>query len=884
MGRKNKKKSVTDGQKKSSVILWPIHMVFLFLALTGEFILTPIKFFFSFIIVGSRDCIRDIPILSPFKIQKKRIAKKHQSSAKNRRNGLSFARFTIFSRFNTLTTGRLRTNTLPDALLMIQRVTLAINKHLGVRKGWRNTRTFLAQINTAIMQLIHRYFIFMHQIPLRIHAFKPRNVLPRQPLLLHSSQKKNRTKPMRNLHPRRGVFFLWFTSGIVVSVCFLIVPFEFYRVVSVLPNPKLLAARDVPVTTKILDRNGILLYEIYSDENRTPVPLSEIPDIVKNSTISIEDRDFYKHQGFSIRGILRAADQTLLNDRLQGGSTITQQLIKSTLLTPEITIQRKLKEVILAFWAEQMYTKNQILEMYLNQIPYGGTAWGIESAAQTYFGKSVQNLTLSEAALLAGLPAAPSDYSPYGSNKEKAINRQKEVLSRMVENHYITKQEADEAAAQPLIFRQQTVPIRAPHFVFYVRDYLLKRYGPRLVERGGLRVITTLDSSLQDQVQTIVKNQIATLTPLHVGNGAALVTNPKTGDILAMVGSKNYFDIASDGNVNVTTALRQPGSSIKVVTYAAALEHGFTAASILQDSPVSYPLAGQAPYTPVNYDGRFHGPVPLRYALGNSFNIPAVKTLNTVGIPTMQDKAKLMGIDTWNQPERYGLSLTLGGAEVTMVDMAEVYGTLANQGKHMDLFPILSITDYAGNSIEQGNPASPIQAVSSGVSWILSNILSDNAARVMEFGPSSNLVIPGKTVSVKTGTTNEKRDNWTIGYTPSYVVTVWVGNNDNSPMNQQLASGITGAAPIWQEIMKLLLKDKPDEIQSKPDDIISVPCYYGKNEYFIKGTEPQGGRCQGLPLTTPQPTQQTMITPVSRIQDKDLASEQDRREPGKKKR
>ncbi len=643
----------------------------------------------------------------------------------------------------------------------------------------------------------------------------------------------------------------FFTSGVAVTIIFFFAPYVTYSWLRALPNPELLSKRDIQVTTKIFDRNGLLLYEIYADQNRTPIPLSEIPAYVKEATIAIEDQDFYRHNGISLRGIIRAVRETLLNNQIQGGSTITQQLIKSALLTPEVKLTRKIKEIILAFWAERLYTKNQILEMYLNQVPYGGTAWGIEAASQTYFNKSVVELSLAEAALLAGLPQAPTEYSPFGSHPQKAFERQKEVLRRMVEDRYITVKEESDALNTPIVFAQPRTSIKAPHFVMYVKNLLEKEYGLRLVEQGGLRITTSLDLSLQEKAEEIVASHINNLAALQVGNGAALITNPKTGEILSMVGSKNYFDLAGEGNVNVTTSLRQPGSSIKVITYAAALENGFTPASIIDDSPVIYQTPGSPPYVPVNYDGRFHGPTPLRYALANSYNIPAVKILAKLGVQTMINTGRLMGITSWSDESRYGLSLTLGGGDVTMLEMAQVYGTLANEGKHVTLMPILEITDYTGRVIKRNKPKGATQAIKPEVAWLISNILSDNTARIAAFGPNSSLVIPGKTVSVKTGTSNEKRDNWTIGYTPSFVVSVWVGNNDNSPMNPYLTSGVTGAAPIWHDLMVELLKDTPDEIPSKPDSVVSVPCYFGRPEYFISGTQPSSGRCAAVPTATP---------------------------------
>lgn len=640
-----------------------------------------------------------------------------------------------------------------------------------------------------------------------------------------------------------------------------------YIIISGLPHPNLLKHRHIPKTTKLFDRNGILLYEIFDEENRTPIPLTEIPDTIKNAVIAIEDKDFFIHNGFSLSGIIRATRETILKKQLQGGSTITQQLVKSTLLTPEITLERKIKELILAYWTERLYTKEQILEMYLNEVSFGGTAWGIESASQTYFGKSVKDLTLAETAFLAGLPQSPSLYSPFSGNKEKAIERQHNVLRRMVEDGYITEEQAQEAKQQPLIFVQPKISIQAPHFVWYVKDYLERRYGKTLVERGGLRVVTTLDLPLQQQIESIVANNIKILANLQVTNGATLVTNPKTGEILAMVGSNNYFDTQNDGNVNVTTSLRQPGSSIKVVTYAKAIEDKkITAATIFEDLPVSYDLPDQPPYKPVNYDGRFHGLVPTRLALGNSYNIPAVRVLHMIGIDAMIAQGEQMGIDTWKERNRFGLSLTLGGGEVTMIDMAEVYGTLANLGTRVDLIPIQSIENCKGTPLSIQQP-SPVQALSPETAWIITNILSDNWARTQAFGPNSKLVIPGKTVAVKTGTTDQKRDNWTIGYTPSYVVAVWVGNNDNKPMHPYLTSGITGSAPIWHEIMKTLLEERPDEIQLKPDRVIAIPCYGNRVEYFIQGTEPRHW-CGFSPTPTQkQKNQQFNITSQDKRED-----------------
>jgi penicillin-binding protein 1C len=634
-------------------------------------------------------------------------------------------------------------------------------------------------------------------------------------------------------HPHLRIKF--FAIGFLFCVIFLLIPFLLYTFLMSLPNPKLLTERELPQTTKIFDRNGKLLYQIYANENRTLVPLNSIPKNLINSTIAIEDKDFYTNPGFDINGIIRAAIADVSGKPIQGGSTITQQLIKSTLLTPEVSLTRKIKEIILAFWAERIYTKNQILEMYFNQVPYGGTAWGIEAASETYFGKNVKDLDLAQCAFLAGMPQAPTTYSPYGDNPTLWKQRQKEVLDKDYQLKYISLKQENQALSENLTFQLPQTPIFAPHFVMYIKDLLVQRYGLALVEKGGLNVTTSLDFNLQNDVQQIVSDEVTNDAYLNLTNGAALVTNPGNGDILAMVGSTNYDDV-NGGNVNLTTALRQPGSSIKVTTYATALSDGFTAASILDDSPITYQIPGSVPYSPVNYDGKFHGKVPLRFAFANSFNVPAVKTLQAVGIPAMVDMAKKMGITTWGNPDQYGLSLTLGAAEVKMTDMATVYGTVANLGKRVDLDPILKVANYDGSISYQKQTELPNLVLDPGVSYIISNILADNNARSLEFGANSPLNIPNHTVSVKTGTTDSKRDNWTIGFTPQNLVAVWVGNNDNSPMSQNLASGITGAAPIWNKIMTLLLGNASNAVEPMPDDVVMKKCQ-GRNEYFIKGTE-----------------------------------------------
>lgn len=666
--------------------------------------------------------------------------------------------------------------------------------------------------------------------------------------LLRKQNKKLHSKPViifQFRKPRRGrkpkpikiplkSKLKYLTIGIFVSILFFFLPGLILIFLQDLPSPNELALRQIPQTTKIFDKNGKLLTQIYASQNRTLIPLSDIPKTMRQATLAIEDKNFYKHPGFDLPSIIRALKVNYSGKTVQGGSTITQQLIKSSILTPEKSLTRKFKELVLALWAERIYTKNQILEMYFNQVPYGGTAWGIEAASLTYFDKHTKDLDLAQSSFLAGLTSAPTIYSPYGTNPNLWKQRQKQVLANMVNLGYISPRQAEAAEKEKLNFKKQQTAIHAPHFVAYIKELITQKYGLPMLEKGGLNITTSLDLNTQKMAEKIVKEEVENNAYLNLNNGAALITNPQNGDILAMVGSRDWND-PDIGNFNVAVSLRQPGSSIKVVTYAAALENGLTAASILEDTPITY--TGYAtPYSPVNYDGRYHGRVPLRVALANSFNIPAVKTLNRIGIPAMVNLGKKMGISNWDEPENYGLSITLGAAEVTMLDMASVYGTLANQGSRVDTDPILKITDSSGSILEQKTQVQSVQVLKKGVAFILSDILADNKARSMEFGSNSPLNIPGHTVSVKTGTTDNKRDNWTDGYTKDYVVIVWVGNNDNTPMSPNLASGITGAAPIWHRIMENLLTKTPETKPVPPSEVVQKICQ-GKAEYLIRGTE-----------------------------------------------
>ncbi|MBI4036894.1 transglycosylase domain-containing protein, partial [Candidatus Daviesbacteria bacterium] len=555
------------------------------------------------------------------------------------------------------------------------------------------------------------------------------------------------------------------------------------------------------------------------------------------------------------------------HQRVEGGSTLTQQLVKNALLSPERSIIRKIKEFILAVQVERVYSKDQILEMYLNEIPYGGTAYGIEAAANLYFGKHAKDLNVAEASLLAGLPQRPSVYSPYGTHPELAKKRQAEVLRRMVEDGYISKEQAEAAKNENLTYRtsQNEAGFKAPHFVLYVKQKLIEQYGDKLVEQGGLKVTTTLDYKLQEQAQKIVQTEVDKLQNYHVGNGAAVVLNPKNGQILAMIGSKDYFGQSQPENCtegvsctfepNVNTALspRQPGSATKPITYSAALQKGYTASTVLVDVKTEFPGGNQPSYIPVNYDGQYHGPVQVRYALGNSYNIPAVKMLAMVGVKNVMDLGYRMGLSTWEPTteniNNAGLSLTLGGREVRLLDLTSAFGVLADGGVKQDPVSILKVEDAKGKTLYEYKDSDGTRILDESITFIISNILADNGARSAAFGPNSVLNIPGKTVSVKTGTTDEKKDNWTFGYTPSVVVGVWVGNNNNDKMNPAIASGITGASPIWQKIMMAALKDKGDEKPKQPGKVsyTDVDGLMGgkprdgsptRKEYFIGGTEP----------------------------------------------
>lgn len=627
-----------------------------------------------------------------------------------------------------------------------------------------------------------------------------------------------------------------------------------------LPTPGKLANGDIKDSTRILDRKDKLLYSFYKDYNRIYVTLDKIPENLRNATIATEDKDFYNNRGFSITGMFRGlVIDPIFRKRATGGSTITQQLIKNTLLSAERTPTRKLKELILAVQVDSRFTKNEILEMYLNNIPYGGTAVGIEAASDLYFNKHAKDLTLPESAFLAGLPQLPSYYSPYINKDRTYIGRSEVVLKRMKDDGYISQKQADAALADIKSFKfdqaQKTEAINAPHFVMYVRQQLVDMFGETLVSNGNLTVKTTLDDELQKDSEQIVGDEFVKFKNYKVNNAAVVATDVKTGGILVMVGSKDYFDTEDEGNFNAAVALRQPGSSLKPIMYATAFEKGYTPSTLVMDVKTDFPVidSKDSTYTPVNYDGKFRGPVQLRFALGNSLNVPAVKMLARVGIQPVMQKGYDMGIENWEPTTRnmqnVGLSLVLGGREASLLQITSAYSVFAREGIKKEPYAITEVKDRNGKVLYKHEDVEGEKVLDEGVAFLISHILLDNVARSEAFGTRSFLVVPGRTVSVKTGTTDQKRDNWTVGYTPSYSVGVWVGNNDNTPLDPRIASGVTGASPIWNKVMTRVLKGTKNEEFRKPDSVIDkqIDAFSGglpidgqptRVEYFVKGTEP----------------------------------------------
>ncbi len=594
-----------------------------------------------------------------------------------------------------------------------------------------------------------------------------------------------------------------------------------------LPNPNSLTERTISQTTKIYDRTGDhLLYEIFGDENRTLKQVQEgfcgdgaeldldekgIPLYALQATIAAEDRNFCNHSGFDVKGLARAVFQNLIGNRV-GGSTLTQQLVKNAILSNEKTVIRKAKELILSVELERRYTKDEILQIYFNEIPYGSTFYGIEAAAQNYFGLSVHELTLSQAATLAALPKAPTTYL---NNPDRLQARRDYILGEMLELDFITQQEYDTAILEDTSVETSITNIDAPHFVFYVKEQLEEALGRREVEEGGLRVITTLDYDMQLIAEEEVERGVEELGETYQFSNAALVAiDPKTGQVLSMVGSKDYFDNDIDGQVNVTTRLRQPGSSFKPIVYTKAFEMGYTPNTITWDVLTTFPTA-TGNYTPKNYDLQEHGPIRLRNALQGSLNIPSVKMVYMVGVENALDFATSLGYSSFGDHSAFGLSLVLGGGEVQLLEHTNAYATFAAEGKRNDIATILSVEDAKGVLIDEWKPRDAKQVIDTNSARTITHVLSDNNARTPFFGAQSYLQLGGRPVAAKTGTTNDSRDAWLMGYTPSLAVGVWGGNNNNETMSSK-AGGSTVAAPIWNAFMRRALEGTPVEGFAQP--------------------------------------------------------------------
>ncbi len=581
------------------------------------------------------------------------------------------------------------------------------------------------------------------------------------------------------------------------------------------PDASTLPGLPLAQTSRLYDRTGThLLYSLYGEENRKVIAGNRIPDVVRNATIASEDSGFYSHHGVDFGGMARA---TLVNIRAgkieQGGSTITQQLARNAFFSRERTFKRKLLESVMAIKIERTFSKREILDMYLNRVPYGANTYGIETAAETYFGKSAEELSTDEAALLASLTKAPSLYSPYVAKQSDTIAQRDNVIRRMAQFGFMTETHLRQALSEDTVskivpFSQQ---IQAPHFVFFVLEQLEKQYGRETLEQGGWSISTTLDWDKQRLAERVVREGVAKNAKYDASNGALTAIDPKTGEILAMVGSKDFFDTAADGEVNVATSLRQPGSSFKPIAYATAFEKGFQPETLLTDKPIDFGADGTGKsYVPQNYDGQFRGTISMRESLAQSLNIPAVQTLYLAGIQNTIDMAHRLGITTLNDPSRYGLALVLGGGEVKLLDMVSAFGVFAREGVRAQTHGVLRIVDSAGNRIDTDVPK-PSSALDAEVARKIASIMSDDSARAPVFGSHGPLTLKDRPVAAKTGTTQDFHDAWTVGYTPSIAVGVWVGNNDNAPMKAG-SDGIYAAAPLWNEFMATATLGTPVEL------------------------------------------------------------------------
>ena len=630
---------------------------------------------------------------------------------------------------------------------------------------------------------------------------------------------------------------------------FLAVGFFFYTVRN-LPDAEEITQRSVIESTKIYDRTGeVLLYEIHGEEKRTVIPFEDIPDFVKQATISVEDNAFYSHPAFDWRGIVRSIFTDIIRGGVvQGGSTITQQLAKKAFLSDEKTLTRKIKELALAWKLEGRYSKDEILSLYLNQVPYGGNSYGIEAAARTFFNKKAKDLTLSEAALLAALPNAPSYYSPWGNHTDELEDRRRFILKRMNELGYIDEAQLTLAGDnQPKVAAQPTSSIKAPHFVFYIQDYLREKYGEDLLEAGGLEITTTLDWNMQQAAETAIQDGVKRNSDLYGGENAALVAeDPATGQILAMVGSKNYFAASVpkncqsgktckfDGQFNVATqGLRQPGSALKPFVYMTSWEQGLTPDTILWDVPTEFASGNsncpatvdfrndnKECYHPENFDGHFRGPVTMQEALAQSINVPAVKTLYLGTLDRTLENLKSFGINTLSDKNRFGLSLTLGGGEVRLSELVGAYSVLAADGVYHKQAVVLKVQDKDGKTLEEYNDAGA-KVIEPNYVRLVNDVLSDVDLRAPLYSSSLGLTqVPGYQIALKTGTTNDYRDAWTIGYAPNLVGGIWVGNNNREPLKSK-GSSILAAVPIWHDFMTKVLPKKDLETFPRPDPVSS---------------------------------------------------------------
>lgn len=649
------------------------------------------------------------------------------------------------------------------------------------------------------------------------------------------AQKRNRKGKRKKPFKKKLLKFIGISFVLGVVLLFALIS----ALTRDLPDPTKINERQIAESTVIYDRTGEhILFQFFGDEKRTFLPLSSIPEKIQQATLIAEDRDFYSHKGLKVTSIIRAvlANIVKLDLKSQGGSTITQQFVKNAILTPEKTYTRKLKEAILAWQLERKFTKDQILELYLNEIPYGSTAYGIEAASENYFGKRTEELTLGEASVLAALPKAPSFYSPYGNNKELLIARQQFILDNMVNEGYITEEEADSAKKEELEFKPRQDNIKAPHFVFWLKERLSEKYGDRVLEQGGLKIWSTIDLELQVKGEEILREQVELNAENYDATNAALVAiDPRTGQIITMIGSKDYFDVENDGNVNVAARPRQPGSSFKPVVYAAAFTKGFTPETKVFDVLTTFKTEIGKPYAPVNYDLSERGVIALRNAFAGSLNIPAVKVLYLTGIDNVLNLAESLGYTTLSDRSRFGLSLVLGGGEIKLVEHTAAFGAIAREGELHQTTGVLRIEDREGKVIEEYQERSK-RVIDTNVARLINSILSSADDRAYVFGYNNALTIPGRQAAAKTGTTNKFIDSWTMGHTPSLAVGVWTGNNDNTPMKVG-AYGGTIAAPIWKKFMIEALKGSPVETFTPPEkQEVSNPVLNGEGfgEYNIE--------------------------------------------------